>query len=475
MGFVIFLKIMKSLFTQKNINTNVSESDNSSAIDIWKLDETLIESKENGEDIRENNKGFVIRPEDFGPLKDLVMDDFITDIDFNGKDLWTIDQNNKKVKHDEINVSTAFIRRLAQNIANAEATEFNQQNPSVEAETEDLRISIIHNSIAQTGTTVCIRKTPIVQRILEKNSIESGYCSREILALLANCVKAHMNIIICGEPRAGKTECAKFISGYILPSERVITIEDVQEWHYKTLHPDSDCIEMKVNKVFDYSQGIIASLKQNPNWLMIAETRGKEVKNLLQGFTTGVKGITTLHTDDVRKIPKRIVNMVDDSVTERRTEDDVYDFVDVGVYISMHSDGNGGQVRMIDQVGFFSNDEPGHVCRLAVERGNLFRASLPKKIRNKFLAAGIDNPLQNDEVDRRLAEQGYDFKDRPTISISLFEEEKNRVDKLNMSAYKDKTENSNNNLKTDAELEMDNELSKFDDTENKGPKNLFNF
>ena len=44
-----------------------------------------------------------------------------------------------------------------------------------------------------------------------------------------------------------------------------------------------------------------------------------------------------------------------------------------------------------------------------------------------------------------------------------------------MSTYKDKTENSNNNLRTNTELEIDNELSKFDDTENKGPKNLLNF
>ena len=297
-------------------NKNLSQNNNKDQEkDIWDLGESLIETKEEGENIRENNKGFIIRPEDFGPLKDLVLDDTITDIDFNGKDLWTIDQDNRKVKHDEIDVKPAFIRRLAQNIANAEATEFNQQNPSVEAETEDLRISIIHNSIAQTGTTICIRKTPIVQRIIEKDAIAKGYCSREILSLLINCVKAHMNIIICGEPRAGKTECAKLVSGYIPNSERVITIEDVQEWHYKTLHPDSDCIEMKVNKIFDYSKGIIASLKQNPNWIMIAETRGEEVKNLLQGFTTGVKGITTLHTDDVRKIPERIVNMTNDPIT----------------------------------------------------------------------------------------------------------------------------------------------------------------
>lgn len=434
-------------------NKNLSQNNNKDQEkDIWDLGESLIETKEEGENIRENNKGFIIRPEDFGPLKDLVLDDTITDIDFNGKDLWTIDQDNRKVKHDEIDVNPAFIRRLAQNIANAEAAEFNQQNPSVEAETEDLRISIIHNSIAQTGTTICIRKTPIVQRIIERDAIAKGYCSREILSLLINCVKAHMNIIICGEPRAGKTECAKLVSGYIPNSERVITIEDVQEWHYKTLHPDSDCIEMKVNKIFDYSKGIIASLKQNPNWIMIAETRGEEVKNLLQGFTTGVKGITTLHTDDVRKIPERIVNMTNDPITAKRTEDNVYEFVDVGVYISMHPDGSGGQVRMIDQIGFFSNDEKEHLCRLAVEGGHLFRAALPLKIQKKFEIAGIDNPLQNDEVDKRLREQGYIFSNKPSAKLE-YSKGLNSLKFLNSKDFIehetsgfDEENNDNNNL-----------------------------
>lgn len=429
---------MKTFFKNKdNIKQNIEES--TSSENIWAM-EQLIETSESGEDIRENNKGFTIKPKDFGVLEPFVSDPYVTDIDFNGKDLWTIDQSNKKVRHDEVKVDPAFIRCLAQNIANAEAREFNQQCPGLEAETEDLRISIIHNSVAQTGTTICIRKTPIVQRIIEKNAIENGYCTREILALLINCVKAHMNIIICGEPRAGKTECAKLISGYIPNTERVITIEDVQEWHYKTLHPDSDCIEMKVNKVFNYSDGIIASLKQNPNWLMIAETRGEEVKNLLQGFTTGVKGITTLHTDDVRKIPERIVSMANDPVTAKRIEDNVYEFVDVGVYISMHSDGNGGQVRMIDQIAFFANDG-GHICRLAVEGGNLFRATLPYKIQKKFKAAGIENPLQNDKVDEKLTEQG--FKINPDERNIVFEYndslEQKTVEKYNGNILENET------------------------------------
>lgn len=392
--------------------------------DIWTLDETVIATAEAGENITENNKGFVLKPEYFGPLREYVEDTDITDIDFNGTDLWITDINNRHWKDEKLDISPQFIRRLAQNIANSESKEFNQKNPVMEAETEDLRISIVHNSIAQTGTTMCIRKTPKTERITERKALESAYCTLTTLSLIVNCIKAHMNIIICGEPRAGKTECAKFISGFIKNGERVITIEDVLEWHYKALHPTADVIEMKVNNDFTYSDGIVASLKQNPVWIMIAETRGKEVKNLIQSFTTGVNGITTLHTDDVRKVPSRIVNMADDSLTAERMENNVYEFVDVALFISMSPDGNGGQKRIIDQVAFFTNENDNNRCEMVIEGGMLFKPNnIPQKILKKFKLAGVEDIYANEDVVNNLVKQGYDltekdFADKPSVFTS---------------------------------------------------------
>lgn len=426
-----------SIFDKKqNIKSdNTKNSNVKTNLDLWDTGNSRVAVQEEGELISENRKGFSILPEDFGPLQKYVTDNNITDIDFNGTDLWLTDINNKHWKDTETKTSPAFIRRLAQSVANSEAVEFNQKNPALEAESEDLRISIMHNSVAVTGTSICIRKTPKKDRITEKYALETGYCSRQVLSLLVNCIKAHMNIVICGEPRAGKTECAKFLSGFIPDGERVITIEDVMEWHYKALHPTADVIEIKVNGDFTYSDGIIASLKQNPKWLMIAETRGQEVKNLLQGFTTGVKGITTLHTDDVRKIPERMINMANDSMTASRMENNIYEFVDVGVFISMHSDGNGGQVRIIDQVAFFANDNDNKQCYVVVEDGRFYRSTIPEKVQKKFRIAGIANYTQNDVVDKHLQEQGYTGEDSED-EIEL---------KVEATAFEDEHNISNNN------------------------------
>lgn len=399
------------MFLKKKEKTTISVDDLMNHIDVgvseqnmWEVESGQLDISAEGESFSESNKGFTINDEDFGNLIVYVKDETITDIDFNGTDLWLTDINNKHWKNETIEVTPKFIRKLAQNIANSQSKEFNQMNCVIEAETPELRISIIHNSIAQTGTTMCIRKTPRKERIKAYEAIQNGYASQEMLALLVNCIKAHMNIVVCGEPRAGKTEFAKFISGYIPVGERVITIEDVMEWRYKDLHPDADVIEMKVNNNFTYSDAIIASLKQNPKWIMIAESRGEEVKNLIQSFSTGVNGITTLHTDDVRKIPSRIVNMANDSLTEGRIYDNVYEFIDVGLFISMKPDKNGDIKRYIDQIAFFGKGDDGEeeICLMA-NYGKLRKdVEIPSKILKKFKHAGVFDIYQNDALNKSI-------------------------------------------------------------------------
>lgn len=53
---------------------------------------------------------------------------------------------------------------------------------------------------------------------------------------------------------------------------------------------------------------------------MLSEARSTEVKSLLECWSTGIRGFTTLHTDDVRKIPDRILNMMESRMDADRME-----------------------------------------------------------------------------------------------------------------------------------------------------------
>ena len=378
-----------------------------------KFDQYEKEYKQKGNYYQDGKVVFQITEDNFGPFWKYVNDDEITDVDYNGTDLWTTNINNEKYKITDITITDDFINQFAQRIANIKSVDFNQKNAVVEIETENLRVSILHNSTAVSGTSICIRKTPPYQRITEKDAIEKLYCSKRIMSLIVNCIKAHMNIVFCGAPRAGKTEAMKFFSNYIPDSERVITIEDVMELRYKELKPLSDCVEIKCNEDMDYEDAIIASLKQNPRWIMIAETRGREVNNLIQGFSTGVNGITTLHTDDIEKIPQRMLNMINDSNVEDRLLNNIYEFIDVGILISIKKDADGKLYRFIDQIGFFTSSETGvdiNRCRKCVDNGMIIRTTFPPSISNIFHKAGVKDIFKNQQVDERLKAQGVNIE-----------------------------------------------------------------
>lgn len=344
----------------------------------------------------EQGKKWELIPAHFGPLWPYVEEDEITDIDYNGKDLWITNTANERIKVEEHGVTKEFIEKFSHYIANNVSKAFNKVENLLEADTDTLRISIVHESSAISGRSVCIRKTLPSVRMTKGSMINEGYCSEKLLMLLINCVKAHMSFVFCGEPGVGKTEGIKFFSQFIAPEERVITIEDTPELHYKEINPDNDCVEFMVSDGFTYTKAIKTSLRQNPKWLMLSEARSVEVKYLLESLSTGVRGFTTIHTDDVRKIPDRILNMLTNRTDADRMENDIYMFLDIGILIRKKQMQDGKVRRYIDQVCFFDRVEGNNVIFPIVLNGRLLENEFPKPIMEKFERMGV-KPFEGEE------------------------------------------------------------------------------
>ena len=356
----------------------------------------------------------------YGPFLEFIKDDRITDVDYNGKELWVRDTNNARCKVVNSNITNQitekFIEDFSINVATLIGKNFTPtDNNVIEAETGTLRITIIHSSIAMTGTCICIRKTPPVQRITVESAIENHYCEEKVLHLLANCVKAKLNMVFCGEPGVGKTECAKFLTAFIPPEQKVITVEDTKEVHYREINPEKDCVELKVNEYFSYNDAMTEVLRMTPNRVMLSEARSTEVKQLVECWTTGITGFTTLHTDDVRKIPDRILNMMPSRQDAERLENDVYVGMDVGVLLETRSSGEEGkQERYISQIGFFSREDGKNRCVLAVQGGQLIEQQelkfLPEDIKRKMDKAGITDAFYCEQLQKMLEEEGMVYE-----------------------------------------------------------------
>ena len=343
----------------------------------------------------------------FGPLWKYVANQDITDIDYNGTELWLTNVYNERYKvnqqYVDENITGNFVEQFTQRIANVVSRQFNKRNPELEAETSELRVTILHESVARSGRTISIRKTPPVIRLTAEKALAEGFCEKEIMSLLINCVTSHMNLTFCGMPGIGKTECVKFFSQFIPANERVITIEDTLEIRYGKTNPGKDCVEMKVSEdTFGYAEAIKSSLRLNPKWIMLSEARSKEVKYLLESWSTGVRGMTTLHTDDVRNVPDRILNMMENRADADRMENDIFQALDVGVLVRKKNDEDGIARRYIDQMCFYIRQKGKNQIEMVVYDGKCVLKQLPESVMQLFLRSGVEDPFYSPVLEQML-------------------------------------------------------------------------
>lgn len=330
----------------------------------------------------------------FGVMLPYIQDDNITDINWNGSQLWVDDLTKGRYLIEDVKLDSKFIKTFTSNISNIVSRNFNKMSPLLEAETDTLRVSIIHPDVAKTGTSISIRKTPAVRRLSREKMMETNYCTAEIDDLMQRLVHAHCNIVVCGLPGVGKTEYVKMLTDYIPANERAITIEDNLELRYKEINPGKDCVSLKVEDTFSYTDAIKACLRQKPEWILLSEARSTEVKYLLESMSTGAHCLTTVHTDDTGKIPTRIKNMMPPGESDSRVEEDIFSFIDVGVLIQSKSTPE-GIVRFLSQVSFYTINEntKAHEITRVYEDGKILINKLPTDIERKFRMADVPLPF----------------------------------------------------------------------------------
>lgn len=331
-----------------------------------------------------------IKEEYFGELLPFIKNDMITDITWNGRSLW-IDHLEKGRYKEDIVLSDLFIETFATRLANLANKNFNMSEPLLEAETDDLRISIIDDTVTNTNKSIAIRKTPAIRRLNEEKMIREKYTERDVLFLLRAFVKSHCSIIVTGDVGSGKTELVKYLTKFIPNYERTISIEDNFELRLSSICPNLDCVELKAGSTFDYTLGIKSALRQLCSWLLMSEARSKEVVQLLEAASTGCNIMTTIHSDDVRKLPDRIVNMMGLEGEEKRN--DVFNFFDVGIKIDVQKDSDGIE-RKIAQICTFDRDNGVNELRLIYDDGRFTGEALPNNILKKMKHAKVKNPLE---------------------------------------------------------------------------------
>ena len=277
---------------------------------------------------------------DFGPLKEYLTNDDITDISYsnNGQiHLKTLSRGIFRVENPAIN--NAFMEKLAFQCSNVMGKSFNMAHPFLDAESAELRLNFVHDSIAQNGIACVVRKTPAKIRLEKDKLIQDKYIELDIHEFLIECVKGHCNTIVCGETGSGKTELVKYLASKINEEEKIITIEDTLELHLDRIFPHRDIVAMKTNNIASYTDVLVTCMRQNPKWILLSEVRSAEaVMAVRNSISSGHYILSTIHADKASSIPNRMYSLLETSQDIDQFMKSIYRYIQLGVYIRGYTD-----------------------------------------------------------------------------------------------------------------------------------------
>ncbi|KJB90839.1 hypothetical protein N826_34165, partial [Skermanella aerolata KACC 11604] len=132
-------------------------------------------------------------------------------------------------------------------------------------------------------------------------------------AFLRATMKARMTHVLCGEVGSGKTFFGMGLANEIPLDDRLVTVQDSDEWSALPHRNRTDLF---------YSKGgqgaanvtpndlVEASLRLAMRWLLLQELRGAEAFSFLRARRSGHPGLTTCHASSTREVFPTLALMV---------------------------------------------------------------------------------------------------------------------------------------------------------------------
>lgn len=153
----------------------------------------------------------------------------------------------------------------------------------------------------------------------EDTSRQHGYataldCVNNMKSFMECAVSSGKNILIAGGTGSGKTTYMKMLLDYIPIHERIITIEDVSEIHFrvhqnfvKLYYPS----EATADDFLNTSTLLKSCLRMKPDRILLAELRGAETFDFINVLQSGHGGsLSTLHAGSCTEAIDRLIMMV---------------------------------------------------------------------------------------------------------------------------------------------------------------------
>ena len=320
-------------------------------------------------------------------LKELLERESITDISFNGEKLFYQDNLSGRLQSDLV-VTNDEVYAFLRQIANLTDQQFSIANPILDVSVGRYRISALHSSLARKNRDKVFNFSIRIGYDKLRIKDDGSFINKRALSLLDEAINKKCSIVIAGKTGTGKTEFQKFLISRMNENTRIILIDNINEFETNYFKDNLDSQTWLVNNQKNNFDDLIKNaLRNNPDWLVVGEARGEEMKACLNSTMSGSPTITTMHARDSESIYHRIARMCminSKNLVFEETLEDVKEHFKFLVYVKkIFDEKTKSYVRYVDSIS--TNDKgkflevykyPSTFRKLPTEMRTLFEMSL---------------------------------------------------------------------------------------------------
>ncbi|MBN2906087.1 MAG: CpaF family protein [Rhodobacteraceae bacterium] len=410
------VELHKRLLENLNLSALEHAAENDLRAEIQSIAAEALEEMSvvlNKEDRTQLNQELFDEVTGLGPLEPLLKDETVNDILVNGPKQIFVERDGKLQLTDITFKDERHLLRIIDKIVSAVGRRVDESNPYVDARLADgSRFNAMVPPIAVDGSLVSIRKFK-KDKLGIDDLARFGAFTEEMAVYLQAAVACRLNIIVSGGTGSGKTTTLNALSSFIDNSERILTIEDTAELQLQQTHVgrmESRPPNVEGRGAVSQRDCLKNALRMRPDRIIVGETRGEEVIDMLQAMNTGHDGsMTTIHANNARDAVSRLENMIAMAGIEmplKAVRAQVASAVNLIVQASRLQDGSRRMVSITELTGM----EGEVISMQEVFRYERLGLQPDGKIIGRFTATGVRS-----HYSERFRQWGYD------LPASLFE------------------------------------------------------
>ncbi len=248
----------------------------------------------------------------------LLNDYYVEDIECNGLNfpIYIVHRVYQNLRTNVIFESEQYLTDFVEKLAQKAGRYISYAKPLLDGTLPDgSRVNATYTEdITTRGPTFTIRKftkdpwSPI-------HLVKSKTATAASFAFIWMAIENKFNMMVVGETASGKTTFLNCVVAFIPPEARIVSIEDTRELNLAHINwlPAVTRSGFGMPNMLGEQYGEISlfdllreSFRQNPDYVIVGEIRGKEAYVLFQGMASGHPSFSTFHAASVETLVKRL-------------------------------------------------------------------------------------------------------------------------------------------------------------------------